>query len=72
MSEPHPQTQSLYARLINEARLIPSDAHYLKAFAESLRRHGLPVRWLTIGIPTLHPQIDSVSGLWRIRVKPLF
>ena len=65
MAEPHPQTQSLCAWLIREARLIPSDADYLAAFAESLRAHGLPVKRVTTGIPTLHPQIDSVSGLWE-------
>jgi adenylate cyclase len=61
----HKETAAVCAWLIDEARLITSDADYLKAFCERLVAAGVPLKRVTTGIPTLHPQLDAVSGMWE-------
>ncbi len=59
----------LCAWLIREARLISSPALFLNSFGERLRDTGLGVTRITTGVPTLHPNIDSFSGLWELGVR---
>ena len=57
---------ALCAWLVNDARLMTSDPpRFLNALGEKLHQSGLPVVRLTTGVPTLHPNIDSFSGLWE-------
>ncbi|MCP4327493.1 MAG: adenylate/guanylate cyclase domain-containing protein [Alphaproteobacteria bacterium] len=65
MGDRHPQTEAVCAWLIGEARLIANDADYLNAFGERLVAAGLPIERVSTGVPTLHPQLDFVSGLWE-------
>src|SRR5260370_8894907 len=39
---------------------------FLEAFALELRAAGVDVSRITTGVPILHPQIFSFSGLWQL------
>ncbi len=65
MPDEHPETGAICAWLIGHARLISVDSVYLNAFGERLVEAGLPVKRVSTGIPTLHPQLFSVLGLWE-------
>ena len=53
--------------LITDARLLAADPPtYLRTLGERLHASGLGVTRLTTGIPTLHPNVDSFSGLWEL------
>ncbi len=65
MPDEHPETSAICAWLIGHARLISVDSVYLNAFGERLVEAGLPVKRVSTGIPTLHPQLFSVLGLWE-------
>ena len=52
--------------LMVEGRKIVSSNDFLEAFASCLRRAGIGVTRITTGVPILHPQIFSFSGLWQL------
>jgi adenylate cyclase len=58
----HPVIQWLMAEA--RRRVDPND--FLEAFAQQLRAAGVDVARITTGVPILHPQIFSFSGLWEL------
>jgi adenylate cyclase len=60
--EGHPVIQWL----MTEARSRLDSSEFLEAFAHELRRAGVDVSRITTGVPILHPQIFSFSGLWQL------
>ena len=52
--------------LESEGRSILQPAGFLDAFAAKLRAAGVDVARITTGVPTLHPQLFSWSGLWEL------
>ncbi len=65
MIEDPSSADELCAWLIHEARFIANPADYLRLFGERLHGSGLGVTRITTGVPTLHPNVDSFSGLWE-------
>ena len=51
--------------LMTEARRRTDASDFLEAFAHELRAAGVDVARITTGVPILHPQIFSFSGLWQ-------
>src|SRR5215470_6902052 len=51
---------------MTEARRRSDPSDFLEAFAQQLRDAGVDVARITTGVPILHPQIFSFSGLWEI------
>jgi hypothetical protein len=45
---------------------IPDSKNFLEGFALCLRQAGIDVTRITTGVPILHPQISSFSGLWQL------
>jgi adenylate cyclase len=66
MSEANPSSHPLVQWLITEARRIAEPPAFLAALAEQLRAHGADVVRATTGVPILHPQVHSFSGLWEV------
>jgi adenylate cyclase len=52
--------------LMTDARRIADPNEFLEAFAQELRAAGADVTRITTGVPLLHPQIASFSGLWQL------
>jgi adenylate cyclase len=52
--------------LMTEARRRTDPNEFLEAFAHELRAAGVDVSRITTGVPILHPQIFSFSGLWEV------
>jgi adenylate cyclase len=52
--------------LMTEARRRSDPNDFLEALAQQLREAGVDVARITTGVPILHPQIFSFSGLWEI------
>jgi len=52
--------------LMTEARKRADSSEFLDAFARELRASGVDVSRITTGVPILHPQIFSFSGLWEL------
>jgi adenylate cyclase len=52
--------------LMTDARRLLDASEFLEAFAETLRAAGVDVSRITTGVPILHPQIFSFSGLWQL------
>jgi adenylate cyclase len=52
--------------LMTEARRRTDPSDFLEAFAQKLRAAGVDVARITTGVPILHPQIFSFSGLWEL------
>src|SRR5205823_1316951 len=52
--------------LMTEARRRTDPNEFLEAFAHELRAAGVDVARITTGVPILHPQIFSFSGLWEL------
>lgn len=52
--------------LMTEARGHAEPNAFLEAFAHALRDAGVDVARITTGVPILHPQIFSFSGLWEL------
>jgi adenylate cyclase len=52
--------------LMTDARRQNDASGFLEAFARQLRAAGVDVARITTGVPILHPQIFSVSGLWQL------
>ncbi len=47
-----------------DARKLADPNAFLEGFAHELRAAGVDVARITTGVPILHPQIFSFSGLW--------
>ena len=52
--------------LMTDARRRVNPNEFLEAFAHELRAAGVDVSRITTGVPILHPQIFSFSGLWQL------
>jgi len=52
--------------LMNDGKKLPESSPFLEAFAGQLQQAGVDVTRITTGVPILHPQIVSFSGLWRL------
>ena len=52
--------------LMTDARRRIDASEFLEAFAHELRTAGVDVSRITTGVPILHPQIFSFSGLWQL------
>ncbi len=52
--------------LMTDARKRADPSEFLEAFAYELRAAGVDVSRITTGVPILHPQIFSFSGLWEL------
>jgi adenylate cyclase len=62
VSEAHP----VILWLMTEGRKAAGPDDFLESFAVCLRRAGIDVTRITTGVPILHPQIWSFSGLWQL------
>src|SRR5579872_1534074 len=51
---------------MTEARKRAAPCEFLEAFAQTLLAAGVDVARITTGVPILHPQIFSFSGLWQL------
>src|SRR5436190_20066461 len=51
---------------MTEARRRTDPNEFLEAFAHQLGAAGVDVSRITTGVPILHPQIFSFSGLWQL------
>src|ERR1700716_3559569 len=51
---------------MTDARRQIDASEFLEAFALELRAAGVDVSRITTGVPILHPQIFSFSGLWQL------
>src|ERR1035438_8645354 len=51
---------------MTDARKHADSSEFLEAFAHELRAAGVDVSRITTGVPILHPQIFSFSGLWQL------
>jgi adenylate cyclase len=60
------QTHPLIRWLMTDARKHAEPSEFLEAFAQRLRAAGADVSRITTGVPILHPQIFSFSGLWEL------
>jgi adenylate cyclase len=49
-----------------DARKLADPNAFLEGFAHELRAAGVDVARITTGVPILHPQIFSFSGLWEL------
>jgi adenylate cyclase len=52
--------------LMTDARKRADPSEFLEALAHELRAVGVDVSRITTGVPILHPQIFSFSGLWEL------
>ena len=52
--------------LMTDARKRVDSSDFLEAFAHELRAAEADVSRITTGVPILHPQIFSFSGLWQL------
>jgi adenylate cyclase len=52
--------------LMADGRRIGDSKNFLEGFALCLRQAGIDVTRITTGVPILHPQIFSFSGLWQL------
>jgi adenylate cyclase len=59
------QTHPVIQWLMTEARRHADPCDFLDAFAGVLLAAGIDVARITTGVPILHPQIFSFSGLWQ-------
>jgi len=60
-----PQDMSVVGWLMSEGRRIADPKRFLESFAERLIEAGVDVSRITTGVPVLHPQLFSYSGLWQ-------
>jgi adenylate cyclase len=52
--------------LLTDARKLADPGQFLGCLADELRKAGVDVARITTGVPILHPQIFSFSGLWEL------
>jgi adenylate cyclase len=60
------ETNPVIHWLMTEARRHTDPNEFLEAFAHELRAADVDVSRITTGVPILHPQIFSFSGLWEL------
>jgi adenylate cyclase len=60
------ETHPVIRWLMTEARRRTDPTEFLDALALELRAAGVDVSRITTGVPILHPQIFSFSGLWQL------
>jgi adenylate cyclase len=60
------ETHPVIRWLMTDARRLTDPTEFLGAFALELRAAGVDVSRITTGVPILHPQIFSFSGLWEL------
>ncbi len=60
------ETHPVLRWLMTEARKRTDPGEFLQAFAGELRAAGVDVSRISTGVPILHPQIFSFSGLWQL------
>src|SRR5260370_30251094 len=60
------ETHPVIRWLMTDARRRTDANEFLEAFALELRAAGVDVSRITTGVPILHPQIFSFSGLWQL------
>ena len=60
------KTHPVIRWLLTDARKHTDSSEFLDAFANELRMAGVDVSRITTGVPILHPQIFSFSGLWEL------
>ncbi|MBV8746625.1 MAG: adenylate/guanylate cyclase domain-containing protein [Xanthobacteraceae bacterium] len=60
------ETHSVIRWLMADARKFTEPSEFLDAFARRLLEAGVAVTRVTTGVPLLHPQIASFSGLWQL------
>ena len=60
------ETHPVIRWLMTDARRRVDASEFLEAFALELRSAGIDVARITTGVPILHPQIFSFSGLWQL------
>jgi adenylate cyclase len=51
--------------LLRDGPRITDSTSFLKAFAEQLLANGIEIGRVSTGVPILHPQVFSFSGLWE-------
>ena len=59
------ETHPVIHWLMTEARKRADHRDFIEAFAQALLAAGVDVARVTTGVPILHPQIFSFSGLWQ-------
>jgi adenylate cyclase len=60
------ETHPVIRWLMTDARKHADPSEFLEAFAQRLRAAGADISRITTGVPILHPQIFSFSGLWEL------
>jgi adenylate cyclase len=60
------ETHPVIRWLMTDARKHTDSSEFLEAFAHELRAAEIDVARITTGVPILHPQIFSFSGLWEL------
>jgi adenylate cyclase len=60
------KTHPVIRWLMTDARKRTDACEFLEAFALELRAAGVDVSRISTGVPILHPQIFSFSGLWQL------
>jgi adenylate cyclase len=60
------ETHPVVRWLMSDARKFTKPTEFLDAFARQLLDAGVAVTRVTTGVPLLHPQIASFSGLWQL------
>jgi len=60
------QAHAVIHWLMTQARRRTDPNDFLEAFAQELRAAGVDAARITTGVPILHPQIFSFSGLWEL------
>jgi len=58
-------SQRIIHWLLHDGPRIADSAAFLEAFAEQLLEDGIEVGRISTGVPILHPQVFSFSGLWE-------
>ena len=52
--------------LLSDGRRITDSTSFLNAFASELLANGVEVARVVTGVPILHPQVFSFSGVWEV------
>src|ERR1700686_4617230 len=60
------ETHPVIRWLMADAPRRTDGCEFLDGFAHELRAAGVDVARITTGVPILHPQIFSFSGLWQL------
>jgi adenylate cyclase len=68
MREPTLQARGVLAWLLGDGRRIVESNAFLEALAAELLSAGVRVNRITTGVPILHPNLWSFSGLWEAGV----